>query len=398
MSVPDDQVSSTEAYGLDNLPFGIFSVGDEHPRVGAAFGASIVDVGDILREEVFREPSLNAFLARGPEFWRYARTAIRDAVIQGRARCVEQSSACMHLPIEVADFVDFFSSLQHATNAGRILRPASPDLPPAWRELPIGYHGRAGTVVVSGTPLVRPRGQLKPAGGRPRFAQSAKLDVEVELGFIVGVPSQPGKPVSVDDFERHVFGLAILLDWTARDIQAWESQPLGPFLGKSFATTLSPWVVPLESLEPARLPPPLRDPEPLAYLAEARSWNLHIEFEVRVNGEVVSRPNYRDMYWSPAQQLASMTSNGAALRTGDLYGTGTISGPDPNQWGSLLELSCDGSSPVYLPSGRRLRYLCDGDQVSVRAWAGNHVGARLYVGEAVAAILPANSAHDDSGK
>jgi len=370
------------------FPLGIFSVDGDAPRVGAAFEGSIIDVSAILGDEVFRAPSLNGFLTRGPEFWQQTADAIESAVSTGTAQREDAASAVLHLPIEVADFVDFFSSLVHATNAGNILRPSSPGLQPNWREIPVGYHGRAGTVVVSGTPVVRPFGQVKLDGLRPQFLPTRKLDVEVELGFVVGVPSELGTRVRTGDFERHVFGSVIVIDWSARDIQAFEAQPLGPFLGKSFGTTISPWVVPLSLLKPLRVPAPERDPEPLPHLAEAESWNLPIRFELLVNGEVVSRPTFEDMYWSPSQELAHLTSNGASLRTGDLYASGTISGRDRDEWGSLLELTANGAAPVTLPSGRRLGYLQDGDVVEVRAWATGADGRRIDFGVAAGTIVP----------
>lgn len=372
------------------FPLGIFSAGDAPPRVGAAYEGSIVDVARILDDDVFRASSLNGFLARGREFWDATADAIEGAIASGADVLLDRDSAVtLHLPIDVADFVDFFSSLVHATNAGNILRPANPGLQPNWRELPVGYHGRSGTVVVSGTPIVRPSGQLRSDSPRPEFQPTRKLDVEVELGFVVGVPSAMSTRVPVADFDRHVFGAVILLDWSARDIQAFEAQPLGPFLAKSFATTISPWVVPLSLLKPLRVAAPERDPAPLPHLAEQESWNIPIELELLVNGESVSRPSYRDMYWSPAQQLAHLTSNGASLRTGDLYGSGTISGPSREQWGSLLEVSTDGTSPAVLASGRHLGYLQDGDEIEVRAWAVDPSGRRIDFGSAAARVMPA---------
>jgi fumarylacetoacetase len=286
------------------------------------------------------------------------------------------------------DFADFYSSLEHATNAGQILRPANPGLAANWRLMPVGYHGRAGTIVVSGTPVMRPSGLIMPASGPPRYRPTRKLDVEVELGFIVGVPSPMGNCVPVEAFEDHVFGAVILLDWSARDIQSLESAPLGPFLGKSFATSISPWIVPLHSLRAARVPPPPRDPPPSPHLRERESWSLDITLELAINGCTLSRPHYSGMYWSAAQQLAHLTSNGASLRTGDIYGSGTISSRSPQGQGSLLELSRDGADPIPTPSGIRPGYLQDGDFVAVSATARTAAGT-LSLDEATGVVVPA---------
>jgi fumarylacetoacetase len=339
--------------------YGIFSTASSAPRVGGLLSGGIADLSGL--DPVFTAATLNPFMSKGPEFWTWVRSRLPAAT-------VAPADATMHCPIEVADFVDFYSSLEHATNAARILRPGSAPLAPNWRTQPVGYHGRAGTVIISGEPVPRPCGQLI-RDGAVVLAPSAKLDVEVELGFVVGVGSTRGTSVGVDDFGAHVFGALILLDWSARDLQAYESKPLGPFLGKSFATTISPWVVPLADLDAVRVPGPSRDPEPLPYLRESSSWSLDIALELRVNDQVVSRPNSAGLYWTAAQQLAHLTSNGASLRTGDLYGTGTISSFDPAGMGCLLELTHGGEVPVQLADGRALGYLLDGDVVTVTATA-----------------------------
>ncbi len=370
----------SEGFGPDDLPFGVFSVGDGHPRAGAASGDEIIDLAATLGGAEFDAPTLNLFLAMGPDAWAAARVRLGAAIGDGTAVRVPRSSARLHLPIEVADFVDFFSSLEHATNAGSILRPGSPALQPNWRHLPVGYHGRAGTVVVSGTDIVRPHGQVRTPDGGVAYLPTAKLDVEVELGFVVGAPSELGVPVPIGDFDRHVFGAVILLDWSARDIQSFEYQPLGPFLGKSFATTISPWVVPLSALRAARIAPPEREPEPLPHLREPEPWSLDIRFELEVDGTVLSQPAYGSMYWTGAQQLAHLTSNGASLRVGDLYGTGTVSSFEPDGYGSLLELTSDGASD-------EVGYLADGADVVVRAWAVGPGGSRLDFGAATGRIV-----------
>jgi fumarylacetoacetase len=307
-----------------------------------------------------------------------------------RPHLLPRDEVTLHLPFEVADYVDFYSSEQHAANIGRLLRPGRDPLTPNWRHLPIGYHGRAGTVVPSGTPVVRPAGQRKEAADpEPGFGPSRRLDFEAEVGFVVGVPSRLGRPVPLRDFRDHVFGVCLVNDWSARDVQAWEYVPLGPFLGKSFATSVSPWVVPLAALEAARIAPPPRRPAPLPYLDDATDpWGLDLTLEIRLNGHVVSRPPFAAMYWTPAQQLAHLTAGGAAVRTGDLYASGTVSGPGPGEWGSLMELSRGGAEPIELPDGTRRAFLEDGDEVTISATAPGPGGVRLGFGEVTGRIEP----------
>jgi fumarylacetoacetase len=298
----------------------------------------------------------------------------------------------MLLPFEVADYVDFYSSQHHAENVGRIFRPDAEPLTPNWKHLPVGYHGRSGTVVVSGTDVVRPSGQRKsPTDQAPSFGPSTRLDIEAEVGFVVGVPSAPGSPVPVGGFRDHVFGVCLVNDWSARDLQSWEYVPLGPFLGKSFATSISAWVVPLDALETARVTPPVQQPEVLPYLRGDEPWGLDLELEISWNGQVVSRPGFAGMYWTPAQQLAHLTVNGASLRTGDLFASGTVSGPDRGQRGSFLELSWNGTEPVELGDGTTRGFLEDGDLVSISASAPGPDGARIGFGSVAGRILPARS-------
>jgi fumarylacetoacetase len=275
----------------------------------------------------------------------------------------------------VADYVDFYASEQHATNLGRMFRPDSEPLLPNWKHLPVGYHGRAGTVVVSGSPIRRPQGLRLPG---PEFGPSRKLDVEVELGFVVGVGSDLGSPVTPGDFADHVFGVVLLNDWSARDIQSYEYVPLGPFLGKSFATSISPWVVPLDALP--RVPAPVQDPPVADYLRTDSDWGLDITFELALNGEVVSRPPYRGMYWTPPQMLAHITANGASLRTGDLFASGTVSGDDVAERGSFIELTWNGEQPV---NGRA--FLEDGDSVTISA----RTATGAHLGEVEGTVVPA---------
>jgi fumarylacetoacetase len=375
-------------FGLDHLPYGIFSVAGGPRRVGVRYddgdGAWVVDLhGETGRPE-FAEASLNALMALGPEVWRQTREEVR-ALIEGGCEPLPLEEVTLHLPIEVADYVDFYASLDHATNVGKMFRPDSEPLTPNWRHLPIGYHGRAGTIVVSGTPVTRPSGQRKAADEpAPTYGPSRRLDIEAELGFVVGAPSELGSAVPFTALADHVFGVTGLNDWSARDLQAWEYVPLGPFLGKSFATSISPWVTPLAALDAAWVDLPGQDPEPLPYLGPGATRGLDIDVEIELNGEVVSRPPYRTMYWSPAQMLAHMTVNGASLRTGDLFASGTISGPEPGQRGSFLELSWGGTEP--LTGGRT--FLEDGDEVVIR-YSAPGTDNRITLGEVTGRIEPA---------
>jgi fumarylacetoacetase len=296
----------------------------------------------------------------------------------------------LHLPVAVADYVDFFVSRNHAENVSRIFRPGQPPLPRNWLHMPVGYHGRAGSVVVSGTPVTRPDGQRwDPGADGPSFGQSRRLDFEAEVGFVVGVPSRHGHPVPVAAFEEHVFGACLVNDWSARDIQAFETVPLGPFLGKAFATSVSPWVVPLDALRAARFAPPPRDPAPLPYLRDdADPWGLDLRLTVRINGCLVSEPPFATMYWTPAQMLAHLTSGGAPLRTGDLYASGTVSGPERSQLGCLLELTLDGTDPVDLPDGTRRAYLEDGDEVVITGSALGIGREPISLGEVRGRVAP----------
>lgn len=390
MAVPDGS-----HFPVGNLPFGVFSGDNQPPRVGVAVGDHVLDVGQVLEAPVFAAPTLDAFLREGREVWQATRARLTDLLTDATHRPrVEPAlyplrEVRLHLPFTVADYVDFYASEQHATNVGRMLRPDRDPLPPNWRHLPIGYHGRSSTVVVSGTPVTRPCGQLLAAGAdAPAFGPTRRLDFEAEVGFVVGVPSRLGEPVALDAVRDHVFGVVLVNDWSARDLQAWEYTPLGPFLGKSFATSISPWVVPLDALEAALVPPPRQDPEPLAYLRGGELWGLDLELEVRLNGHLVSRPPFRTMYWTPAQQLAHLTVNGASVRTGDLFASGTVSGPERDQWGSLLELSWNGERPLTLPDGSERSFLEDGDEVSITATARGPGGVRLGFGAVTGTLAP----------
>jgi fumarylacetoacetase len=383
----------SEGFGLDHLPYGVFTTAGSAPRVGVRYADTVVDVSTV-RPQLDR-PTLDDFMSLGPAAWAETRAEIADLVEAEALPAFPLDDVALHLPFTVGDYVDFYASLDHASNVGRIFRPDQEPLLPNWRHLPVGYHGRGGTVVVSGTPVIRPCGQRVSTGSTsagpptPEYGPSRRLDIEAELGFVVGVGSELGSRIGVDDFQQHVFGVVGLNDWSARDIQAWEYVPLGPFLGKSFATSVSAWVTPLAALAAARTELPAQDPAPLPYLASTGSTDepkaLDIEVEVVLNGEVVSRPPYRTMYWSPAQMLAHLTVNGASTRTGDLFASGTISGPEPDTRGSFLELSWGGKEPFA--DGRT--FLEDGDEVVLRYSAPGTAGGRIDLGEVAGRIEPA---------
>ena len=401
----------SEDYGLDNLPYGIISDASGRKRPAVAFADRVIDLDALVGANVLDEESLrgaetlNPFLARGPSAWSGVRGRLQQ-LLGAPAGADERSAVAaaglardavtMHLPIAIGDYVDFYSSLEHATNLGRILRPGGEPLLPNYRHIPIGYHGRAGTVVPSGTPIARPKGQIKaPDAAAPHFGPTALLDVELEMGWIAGPGNRAGEAIPADDVRAHVFGYVLLNDWSARDIQAWEYQPLGPFLSKSFATSISPWIVTLDALEPFRVAEPARDPEPLTYLRARESWAYDVELELllqtarmRAGGvpaQVLARTNLRRTYWTVAQQLAHVTANGATIRPGDLFGTGTISGDQPGSAGSLIELTWRGRDPLTLPDGETRTFLEDGDTVTIRGRARRD-GVRVGFGDVTGTI------------
>ncbi len=394
-------------FSLQNLPYGVFG---EQARIGAAIGDSILDLRacadtgllDRLSPETAHActaDSLNALLGLGPHHWSSLRRRLTDLLEtaspqrpQVEPLLIPRDSVVMHLPAVIGDYTDFFTSLYHATNVGNLFRPGNP-LAPNYKHLPIGYHGRASSIVISGTSVRRPAGQTQES----QFGPTRALDYELEMGVFVGPANSLGKPVPIDQARSHIFGLCLLNDWSARDIQVWESQPLGPFLAKSFATTISPWVVPLEALEPFRAPAfgrPEGDPAPLPYLHspddQARG-GIDIIVEVwlasqrmRESGASplrISRANFRDTYWTIAQMLTHHTSNGCNLRPGDLFGSGTVSGPTRDSLGCLLELTRRGTEPFHLPTGEERRYLEDGDEVILRAYCEREGCVRIGFGE-----------------
>ncbi|MFD7814732.1 fumarylacetoacetase [Streptomyces sp. NPDC059785] len=375
-------------FTVHTLPYGVFVPEGGAPRVGVAIGDHVLDLARVLGDDTFARPSLNAFLAQGRARWQAVRARVTELLTDPAHR--EAVEPALHradrvrllLPFEPADYADFYASEHHAANIGRMLRPGQDPLTPQWKHLPIGYHGRSGTLVVSGTDVVRPWGQTRPSdGGAPPFGPSRRLDIEAEVGFVVGTPSPRGTRVGVDDFADHVFGVCLVNDWSARDLQAWEYVPLGPFLAKSFATSVSPWIVPLDALAAARTAPPERTEGLRDYLRETEDWGLDLDLEVRLNGEVISRPSFTSMYWTPAQMLAHLTVNGASLRTGDFYASGTVSGPGPRERGCLMELTWNGQHPVKLADGSTRAFLEDGDEVTITATAPGPDGTRIGFGE-----------------
>jgi fumarylacetoacetase len=403
-------VPAESDFSIDNLPFGIFDPGDGRPRAGIAVGDHIVDLAAAAEaglfgrrrffKKLFEQPVLNDFIALGKPATNRVRRKVRDwltaaeAPAQAAALLADRRSARMHLPVRIGDYTDFYSSIEHATNVGKLFRPDNPLLP-NWRWLPVGYHGRSSSIVVSGHPIRRPHGQILPKGAEtPVFGPSRQLDFELEVAFVIGRESSLGEPIPVERAEEYIFGLVLFNDWSARDIQRWEYVPLGPFLGKNFGSSMSPWIVPLEALKPLQVRGPKQDPPPLDYLRTrgARNYDIQLEVGIAPAGSaetVVCRSNFRYLYWSMAQQLAHHTVNGCNVRVGDLMASGTISGPAAGSYGSLLELSRGGQEPLVLSDGIRRTFLEDGDRVVMRGW-GEAGGRRIGFGEVWGNILPAD--------
>jgi fumarylacetoacetase len=409
------EVAADNHFPIQNLPFGVFSTdAAPAPRVGVAIGNQILDLA-VLEEvgllaptgsRVFNRSSLNAFIALGQAVWRETRAAISELLrydspclrddqdLRTRA-LVPMAEVTLHLPVEIGGYTDFYSSKEHATNVGMMFRDPKNALLPNWLHLPVGYNGRASSVVVSGTPVRRPNGQTKaPNAENPSFGPSAKLDIELETVFIVGEGNALGEPIAVGEAERHIFGMVLMNDWSARDIQQWEYVPLGPFNSKGFATSISPWVVTLDALEPFRVEGPAQDPEPLPYLRHGgkASLDLHLEVGLQPEGTAeattICRTNFKHMYWSMAQQLAHHTVSGCNTRVGDLMGSGTISGPEPDSFGSLLELSWNGQKPLALTGGGERSFLQDGDDVVITGWCQGN-GYRVGFGEVTGRVTAA---------
>jgi fumarylacetoacetase len=409
-------VEPSSDFPIQNLPYGVFFT-PERPvlRVGVAIGDRVLDLAaleaeGLIRFElacgVFAQPSLNAFMTLGPRVWSQTRARIsellrhdnpelRDNAELRRRALVPQALVQLHMPIEVAGYTDFYSSKEHASNVGAMFRDKDNPLLPNWLHMPVGYNGRASTVVVGGTPIRRPCGQLKPPDAQaPSFGSCQRLDFELEMGVVIGQASAMGEMLSQPQAEEMIFGFTLLNDWSARDIQQWEYVPLGPFQGKAFGTSIGPWIVTREALEPFRVAGPAQQPEPLPYLQQHGACNYDVHLEVDLRSErmpdplTICRTNFRLMYWSSVQQLMHHASSGCAMNVGDLLGSGTISGPETSERGSLLELSWNGAEPLDLGNGERRSFLEDGDSLTIRGWCQGD-GYRIGFGEVEGTILPA---------
>jgi fumarylacetoacetase len=408
-------VDPTSDFPIQNLPYGVFSTRDGlAPRVGVAIGDYVLDLWELEQDSrldvgefgIFSAPSLNPFMALGPKIWSQTRARIsallrhdnpelRDNPTLRARALVPMAQATLHLPIAVAGYTDFYSSKEHATNVGVMFRGKDNALQPNWLHMPIGYNGRASTVVVSGTKVRRPRGQLKPPGADvPSFGPCKRLDFELEMGVVIGQPSPMGEMLTEQQAEQMIFGFVLLNDWSARDIQQWEYVPLGPFQGKAFATSISPWIVTREALEPFRIHGPRQDPAPLPYLQQTQPNNYDLELDVALRAPQMNeaaricRTNFKYMYWSSVQQLVHHASSGCAMNVGDLLGSGTISGPDKHARGSLLEISWNGKEPLELAHGVKRTFLEDGDSLSFHGWCQGD-GYRIGFGEVEGTITPA---------
>ncbi len=409
------KVPADSDFPIQNLPFGIFKTPGLSPRVGVAIGDQVADL-QVLAEHgffddldidraVFAQSYLNDFIAIGKK----KTSAVRHRLSEILDSDLEewdaselapyflhpQNKVQMLMPIKVGDYTDFYSSLEHASNVGSMFRDPSNPLLPNWRHLPVAYHGRASSIVISGTPIHRPKGQTMPDGAeRPVFGPSQQLDFELEMAFIIGKPTKLGQSVTTDEAEHYIFGMALFNDWSARDIQRWEYVPLGPFLSKNFASTISPWIVPLEALEPFRTDSPQQEPSVLPYLQYKgrKSFDIHLEVLLRTDTrleQTLCRSNFKYLYWNISQQLAHHTINGCNINIGDLMASGTISGAAPDSFGSMLELTWRGTKPISLPDGSQRTFIHDGDSIILRGWCEKD-GIRIGFGEAIGTILPAN--------
>ncbi|HEV7923087.1 MAG TPA: fumarylacetoacetase [Thermoanaerobaculia bacterium] len=404
-----DSANISQEFPLENLPLGVFRAG-RRARIGVAIGDRILDLGGafedgLIHEEACTRDTLNDLMARGREASRTLRARLIELLSEGspdRHRTAKhllpRQSAELLLPAAIGDYTDFYASLQHATNVGTMMRPDNPLLP-NYKWIPIGYHGRASSIVVSGTPVRRPWGQLRDDAAKPpELAPSRRLDYELEVGAFIARGNALGHSIPIGEAGEHVFGFCLLNDWSARDIQTWEYQPLGPFLAKSFATSISPWVVMAEALEPFRLPPPARaegDPAPLPHLAGGEAYDITLEVWIKTAKMTqpvrISRGNFREMYWTVAQLVAHHSSNGCNLRPGDLLGSGTVSGAEKDARGCLLERTWRGTEPLELPSGETRRFLEDGDEVILRGHCAREGATRIGFGECRGTVTAALS-------
>ncbi|MDX1463618.1 MAG: fumarylacetoacetase [Marinirhabdus sp.] len=408
-------VPKNSDFPIQNIPFGVFLTRDDIITIGTRIGETAIDLGALhqlgyfkdieLTDDIFLQDTLNDFIADGRKTWRLVRNRISDLFLKGNDELRKNKEHCkevlfrldeieMQLPVDVGDYTDFYASKEHATNVGSLFRDPENALLPNWLHIPIGYHGRSSSIIPSGTNIRRPIGQMKPGDdGKPGFGPTKLLDFELEMAFITTATNDLGKRVSIKDAEENIFGLVLFNDWSARDIQKWEYVPLGPFLAKNLATSISPWVVTMEALEPFRVPGPVQDPEPLPYLRTRDNWSYDINLEVHLNtpkmkeSMIIAKSNYRYMYWNICQQVAHHTSNGCNLRVGDLLASGTISGSQEDSYGSLLELTWKGTKPLELPSGETRTFLQDHDTLKLTGWAEGD-GYRIGFGEVSGQISP----------
>lgn len=402
-------ISPDSDFSIHNLPFGIFSKEGGSKRVGVAIGDFVINLLaahklgvfnglDITNDELEND-FLNDFIALGKPSTNAVRLRLQEHLcddsspLKGSAAMIPMSEVQMHLPVKVGDYTDFYSSIEHATNVGKMFRDPENALLPNWKHLPVGYHGRSSSIVVSGVDIHRPKGQTKPPEGDPVYGPSQRMDFELEMGFIVGKPTELGDKISTENAMDHIFGMVLFNDWSARDIQKWEYVPLGPFLGKSFASSISPWVVTMEALEPFKVAGPKQDPPVLDYLKTdgALNYDLNLSVEIEPEGSdptVVSNSNFKYMYWNMAQQLAHHTVNGCNVNIGDMMASGTISGKSPDSYGSMLELSWAGKNPVKLNDGSERKFLNDGDTVTMKGHCEKD-GKRVGFGEVRSKLLPA---------
>ncbi len=403
-------------FPLENLPFGVFKPRDGAARVGVALGEYVVDLSvleeagqfrDLQSRELFSQDSLNGFLALGRPAWRKVREILQrvlstetptlrdDKKLRERV-FHRQADVVMQLPVKIGNYTDFYSSYHHAHNVGTMLRGPENALMPNWKWLPVAYHGRASSIVVSGAEVRRPQGQIKPPDtATPIFGATKSLDYELEMAFLIGPGNSLGQPVPIDRAPDHIFGLVLMNDWSARDIQAWEYQPLGPFLAKNFCTSISPWVVTLEALEPFRKPLPPQNPEPLSYLRAKSDFTFDIQLEAKLqtskmkSPHTITRTNFQNLYWSISQQLAHHAVGGCNLQPGDLLASGTISGSDEQSRGCMLELTWRGANPLKLPNDESRKWLEDGDTLAITGWCQGD-DYRVGFGEVSGRVLPAS--------
>ncbi len=408
-------VPENSDFPIQNIPFGVFLTRDDIITIGTRIGDTAIDLGALhqlgyfagidLTEDIFLQDTLNDFIADGRKTWRLVRNRISDIFLEGNDELRKNKQHCldilfrldeieMQLPVDVGDYTDFYASKEHATNVGSLFRDPENALLPNWLHIPIGYHGRSSSIIPSGTPIRRPIGQTKPGeDGVPNFGPTKLLDFELEMAFITTATNDLGKRIPISEAEENIFGLVLFNDWSARDIQAWEYVPLGPFLGKSFASTISPWIVTLDAIQAFRTDGPKQDPKPLDYLKQEGAMNYDIKLQAAIKPKgkletVVANSNFKYMYWSMAQQLTHHTVNGCNVRSGDMMGSGTISGPTKDSYGSMLELTWRGQNPIKLRDGSERKFIEDGDTVIMRAYCENK-GLRIGFGECSGKVLPA---------